>query len=215
MKQIFVLLFFLLSSVIWGQSEVLIQYFDSTGSGGESRAYVSLVDGKYLPVQILGGGDDSTHTLLLSILVDIDTVTSMWKDVHDEDIKVIRIINIASEWARYTNGVLSIDKTNLDTDSTFAVATMNGYHYCSFDATGSGGTVLKVYRTNNPDADDGNSNDGNWKDISGNFLGNSAGVSDPDTTYQNITPIVCEKLLFKFTTSDNSNAIIGRPKRMR
>lgn len=91
MKQIFILLFFLLSSTIWGQNEVLLQYFDSTGSGGERRAYVSMVDGDYLPVRILGSSVNPSGNISdTSYTVAPNGTASAFPDI---DCKVFTVTN--------------------------------------------------------------------------------------------------------------------------
>ena len=62
MKRIFVLLFFLLTSITWAQNEVLIQYIDTTATGDEKVVWVSIKDSKYLPVQLMSGSGTASNT---------------------------------------------------------------------------------------------------------------------------------------------------------
>lgn len=204
MKHIlFILLFFLAGSQVFGQ------WTRGKEIGGNTRTMIK----DSLEAQIVY--NDSLNAAMALQTADIDTLADMAQDVHDGDLDANRNIRLDPEWARYTNGVLAINETNLDTDSAFAILDMNGYHYFSVQLNSNDSTQWRAYWTNNADASNTDSDDGNWTDFSVALLGADSVANPTNLGYVQSVPFTCEKVMFKLTTLGATNSATAYPKRSK
>lgn len=154
----------------------------------------------------LNVADDSTHTNLLLLeatLTNIETAVEIMDGPVDTDLNAQRVVILNPPSARYAYGTNSA--TNLDTDSLFTILPMAGYKYASFHLKGSGGVTFTIFGTNIAAADNGDSDDGNWINLSPLIMG-ATSVTDVDTLYFVDTPFALKTFMVRAVTSDATNA---------
>jgi len=107
------------------------------------------------------------------------------------------------DYAHYTDIDHIVNFTNLDTDSVYAVFTMESYQYINLHINVSGGVTVRVYVTNNSAAADDN-HLSDWLNYGTEILG--AGSITDTEVFEPYGPFQPLKVMINVETSDATNA---------
>lgn len=177
----------------------------------EAQAVVFPLTSRYYQVLFVNGAELQTEFRLETILFEEDMSVGdalgaslvIQTDVYDSSLGANDVIVLNAEQYHYTAPVTK-STTNLSTDSTAHVFSLQSYPFFTAHVLASGGVEYEAWVTNIAAADDTDPHDGNWINYSTVLLG-STSITDADGFYIQDNRLPALKIMFWIVTSDASN----------
>lgn len=164
----------------------------------------------YNPGSSSTGGSLSGNVLTLTYdttsMSDSDDLQIYVYFVNDQDYDAgaSKVLELNPEWAHYTNSFQLINDTDVAAATYRKVFNRESYRGASLHLRCSGGVIMTVWGSNDPDAD--NTADTGWVDLSNSIIG-AANLTDGEGLYFIDTDQMTDKMMIKYVTSDATNAI--------
>lgn len=174
--------------------------------------YQVLLKYRYFQVVFVNGAEVQTAFRLETIMYEedvslsgaVDSTLIIANDTWDSSLGANKAVDLNAVQYHYTAPVASLTSSNLDTDSTQIVVSLQSYRHFSLHCLASGGVTYKVFISNIEGASATNPYDGNWIDYSTTLLG-GATVVDTDGFYIQDTVLPALKIMIKIWTTDATN----------